>query len=91
METFHWSCARSRPVGFAKKYGGGGAKAECFRRHLNANGSLVRPETRASRSEDAWYGAHGSGNLIGPFNFAKGAARSAPDPNAVIGQLSHLS
>lgn len=72
METFHWSSAKNRPVGFAKKYGGSGARAECFRRHLNANGSLVRPERRASRSEDAWRGAHGHGNLIGPFNFAKG-------------------
>ena len=73
METFHWSSVRNRPVGFAKKYGGGGASAECFRRHLYANGSLVRPETRDGRSGDAWRGANGLGNLIGPFNFAKGA------------------
>ena len=77
METFHWSTFRNRPVGFSKKYGGAGATAECFRRHLYANGSLVRPETRARRSDDAWRDANGRGHLIGPFNFAKGVP-SAP-------------
>ena len=76
METFHWSSVKTRPVGFAKKYGGGGARTECFRRHLNANGSLVRPEARTERSDDAWRSASGHGHLIGPFNFAKGARHS---------------
>ena len=76
METFHWSSVKTRPVGFAKKYGGGGARTECFRRHLYANGSLVRPEARTERSDDAWRSANGHGHLIGPFNFAKGARHS---------------
>ena len=80
MESFHWSTVKKRPVGFAKKYGGYGATAECYRRHLNPNGSLVRPEIRAKRDEDAWYGAHGHGNLIGPFNFAKGKRQPTKIP-----------
>ena len=81
METFHWNSVKARPVGFAKKYGGGRARTECFRRHLHANGSLVRPEARSERSDDAWRSTSGRGHLIGPFNFAKGArhsGRSAP-------------
>lgn len=82
MESFHWSTVKKRPVGFAKKYGGNGATAECYRRHLNPNGSLVRPEVRANRDEDAWRGAHGNGNLIGPFNFAKGMQQRRNTPSA---------
>ena len=73
METFHWNSVKSRPIGFAQKYGGGRARTECFRRHLYANGTHVRrPEARTEYSGDAWRSASGIGHLIGPFNFAKG-------------------
>ena len=77
METFHWSSVKARPIGFAQKYGAVRAKTKCSRRHLYANGSLVRPEARTERSDDAWRSANGHGHLIGPFNFAKGARHSA--------------
>tara|TARA_B100000795_G_scaffold100490_1_gene73919 strand:+ start:45 stop:815 length:771 start_codon:yes stop_codon:yes gene_type:complete len=89
METFHWSSVKTRPVGFAKKYGGGGARTECFRRHLNANGSLVRPEARTERSDDAWRSASGHGHLIGPFNFAKGARHSGLRASAARLRCAH--
>ena len=72
METFHWNSVKSRPIGFAQKYGGGRARTECVRRHLYANSSIVRPEARTEHSGDAWRSASGIGHLIGPFNFAKG-------------------
>ena len=78
METFHWNSVKSRPIGFAQKYGGGRARTECVRRHLYANSSLVRPEARTEHSGDAWRSASGIGHLIGPFNFAKGDRRSRP-------------
>ena len=78
METFHWNSVKSRPIGFAQKYGGGRARTECVRRHLYANSSIVRPEARTEHSGDAWRSASGIGHLIGPFNFAKGDRRSRP-------------
>ena len=81
METFHWNSVKSRPIGFAQKYGGGRARTECVRRHLYANSSIVRPEARTEHSGDAWRSASGIGHLIGPFNFAKGVT-AGPLPSS---------